>query len=195
MSHKFKWMELVGQTIMSRRFPPQTGDGDQHPRFTENVAGAYSKDGRILVSMLRQLTLLDVAFERSAHDARRRKNTWYMQLADASNTRQLRGETRPDSPKAFKSSGKPSHLISDLLARSHARTLGGCGESPPRAAGLAYQRRVRAVSMHAKMPLLPAILDGGEQSGIARTSTLVTHGKASDEPRLGPIVIDKIVIG
>lgn len=39
-----------------------------------------------------------------------------MQLADASNTRQLRGETHPDSTKAFKSSGKPSHLVSDLLA-------------------------------------------------------------------------------
>jgi len=45
--------------------------------------------------------------------------------------------------------------------------------------------------MHAKMPPLPAILDGGEQCGIARTSTLVTHRTASDQPRFGPVVIDK----
>jgi hypothetical protein len=98
-----------------------------------------------------------------------------MQLADASNTRQLRGETRSGSPKAFKSSGKPSHLISDLLARSHARWLRG-RPSPCRRSSMSTTR-LRAVSMHAKMLLLPAILDGGEQSGIARTSTLVTHGK------------------
>lgn len=66
--------------------------------------------------MLRQLTLLDVALKDQHTKHLDGSNTWYMQLADAPNTRQLRGETRPDLNKALKSSGKPSYLVSDLLA-------------------------------------------------------------------------------